>query len=503
MKKIYLLSSVIALLMVLTTTAFAKWPVQKINQHPSLKHFTNLLHEARMQHARLSQSGFPDSVIISTWDNGAWAVENNAGIRYQNGRVSQIVFYVSGLPLLSYNYTYNAAGRATMIEMLLSLPGQQPQVMTRFTMNYDANGNQTSLLVYEQTNGVLGLNSGDSLAITYTGGVPSSAIQLNYDNSATVPEWRNLTRMTDFTYGTNGHPTAVVMTPWNPTTNTWMTSEDIRYSNVAWNFGYAGFSLVFGGLVDISQFLFTELPFSENDYRMSPTDYIEEGRVSGNFVNYLKLTSTMANGRVSQLLEQEWENNAWVDAYRVMFTYTGSNITLALNESLNNGNWTPDYRESWTYDASNNLTEEKQESYTGTAWSVLFAEKHILDYTSDNRVFRWVSQYWDETASQYVNTEKREYFFGNFGLSTAELGKMSLKVYPNPAQTELWIDAQNAGNALVQLYGVNGQLLLQQQFTQEQTANPVRMDLSTLPQGLYRLVLNSDKGRFSQSVVKY
>jgi hypothetical protein len=503
MKKIYNLGSVLVILLASASMALAKWPVAKVNDHPSFKQFTQLLKEAQLQHARLSQSGFPDSVVISSWDNGAWAVENNAGIRYQNGRVSQLFFYVNGLPLLSYNFTYNASGRATNVETLLSLPGQSPQVITRFTMNYDANGNQTSMLVYEQTNGVLGLSSGDSLAITYSGGVPSQAIRSFYDRMATVPAWINEQRMTNFTFGPNGQPTGVIMTPWDETTNAWLTAEDLRYSNVVWNFGYAGFSTVFGSLMDISQFLFTELPFAQNDYQLSPSDYVEEGRSSGNFVNQWKLTSTLVNSRVSQIMEQQWANNAWVDNNRVVFTYAGTNMTLALIEANSNGNWIPEFRESWMYDASNNLTEEKQETQTGTAWETLSGEKHILDYTPDNRVYRWVRQSWDQTTSSYVNTEKREYYFGNFGLSTAELAKSALKVYPNPVQTDLWIEALNMDNALLQVYSVNGQLLIQEQLVAEQTVNAHRVDVSVLPQGLYRVVLSSSNGRQSQTVVKF
>lgn len=503
MKKIYHLGIALVIVLASASMALAKWPVAKVNDHPSFKQFTQLLKEAQLQHARLSQSGFPDSVVISSWDNGAWAVENNAGIRYQNGRVSQLFFYVNGLPLLSYNFTYNASGRATNVETLLSLPGQSPQVITRFTMNYDANGNQTSMLVYEQTNGVLGLSSGDSLAITYSGGVPTQAIRSFYDRMATVPAWINQQRMTNFTFGSNGQPTGVIMTPWDETTNAWLTAEDLRYSNVVWNFGYAGFSTVFGSLMDISQFLFTELPFAQNDYQLSPSDYVEEGRSSGNFVNQWKLTSTLVNSRVSQVMEQEWTNNIWVDNYRVVFTYAGANMTVALNESLDNGSWVPDYRETWVYDASNNLIEAKQESYMGTTWTIMSAEKHVLDYTPDNRVYRWVRQDWDQTTSSYVNNEKREYYFGNFGLSTAELSKSALKVYPNPVQTDLWIEASNTDNALLQVYSVNGQLVIEQALVAEQTANALRVDVSTLPQGLYRVVLSSSKGRLSQSVVKY
>jgi len=502
MKKIHYLAGVIIMMLLASNLAYAKWPITKINQHPSVKQLTYLLREAHMQQGRLSQSGFPDSAVISSWDNGSWQPENNVGIRYQNGRVSRLIFYVSGIPALNYNYTYNAAGKATLIEMTLSLPGQSPQVMTRISMNYDANGNQTSLLVFERTNNVLALNSGDSLAISYVGGVPSQAIQLTYDNSATVPAWVNIQRYTSLSFAANGHPTTVVMTPWDETTNTWLTAEDVRYTNVLWNFGYAGFSTVFGGLMDVSQALFTELPLSQVDYLLGPTDYTEEAREAGNFVNQAKLTSTLTSNRVSQTLGQNWMNNAWVDDFRVVFTHVGSRITLALTEANSNGNWIPEFRESWLYDASSNLIEEKQETFIGTAWDTLSGEKHILDYTSDNRVYRWVRQSWDMMTSQFVNDDKREYYFGGFGLSTSELIKPSLKLYPNPVQTELWIDAVDSQQALLQIYAVNGQLVMQQVFD-TQGANPLRVDVSTLPLGIYRVVLSSSKNTLSHSIVKH
>lgn len=504
MKKHHLLLAALFCLF-LSSTAWAKWPIQSPKLHPSLANLTGLLHQAKLHTARLSQTGFPDSAVIFSWDNNSWMQDNNVGIRYQNGRVSRLIFYISGLPVLNYNYTYNASGKATLIEMIMTIPGQQPQVMTRFAMNYDANGNQTSSVTFEQQNGFLVQTSGDSLAITYSNGQPTEAIQRIYDSQSATPRWVNSQRSSGFVFNNLGQVTAVVLTPWDSTTNAWLTAEDTRYSNVVWNFGYAGFSTLFGGLVDFSQFLFTELPFAENDYTMAPTDYIEESRSGGNFVNNARLTSTLTNGRVSQFLEQNWENNAWVDQFRVIFTYSGSNMTLALNEANSNGNWVPEFRESWIYDASNNLTESKQESHNGTGWETMSGERHIFDYTSDNRVFRWVNQSWDFMTSQFVNTEKREYYFGGLPLNNAEIAKRSqlMRVFPNPTSGMLKLTFKElaASTVKVLVIDMNGKLIFEESF--EPHADGYSLDLSRIANGVYRVVASTDGIRIEQSLVKY
>lgn len=490
------------LLLLGSSTAWAKWPVQTPKTHPALVNYTQMLKLVNWQQARLSQSGFPDSAVIFSWDNNAWTQDNNVGIRYQNGKVSRLIFYISGIPALSYNFTYNASGRATLIEMILSIPGQQPQVMTRFTMNYDANGNQTSAITYEQQNGVLVQTGGDSLAITYNAGQPVEAIQRTYDTQSGAPAWVNTQRTTNFVFNGNGQATAVIFTPWDVATNSWQTAEETRYTNVVWNFGYAGFSALFGGLVDMSQFLFTELPFAENDYSLSPTDYIEEIKVGGNFVNNFKLTSSLANNRVSQVLEQEWSNNAWIDSYRVTFTYTGVNMTMAMEENSTNGNWVPDYRESWTYDAFNNLTEEKQESYMTGSWQTMYGRKHLFDYTSDNKVYRWISQNWDPMAMQYVNEEKREYYFGNFGLSATNLDSRTFKLYPNPVHDELWIDTNFEEPVQLQFFSMTGQLVQQLVIPASANSGTLKISLSNLTPGIYRAVVIGSNARLTQSIIK-
>lgn len=505
MKKFSSCMLLLTLVVGFSISASAKWPVPQAKTHQAIEKYQQLLRNVDIRNARVGASGFPDSALVFSWDNNSWSLDNSVAIRYQNGRVSRLIFYVSGLPLLQYAYTYNAAGRATLVETQLSFPGQPVQVMSRFVMNYDVNGNQTSLQVFERDSSGLNLVSGDSLQITYSGSTPTQAIAVYFDNFNSPAAWRNGTRFTGLTFGSNGHATSVIMTPWNENTNTWDTNEDLRYSEVAWRFGYAGFSTVFGGLMDISQFLFTELPIAENDFNMEPTDYVEEERVAGNFAMVNKLVSTLSGTQVSQILLQNRVNNAWVDSDRALFTYSGQRMTMALDQYFDNGNWLSDYRRIWTYDSFGNLTEEKAEWNNMGTWTVSFGTAHQLSYTNDNRVFRWVKQSWDQMTNQYTNDEKREYYFGGFPLNASEIAKrsQSMLVYPNPTNGIVKLSLKEMATASVQVVVIDmsGKQLLEQNF--EPQTEGYSLDLSRLSNGVYRVVATTGGTRFEQPLVKY
>lgn len=484
--------------------ASAKWPVPRVKTHEAVKKYEQILRNVDLRNARVGASGFPDSALIYSWDNNAWTLDNSVGIRYQNGRVSRLIFYVSGLPLLQYVYTYNAGGRATLVESQLTFPGQPVQVTARFVMNYDLNGNQTSMQVFERDSSGLVLESGDSLQITYSGSTPTQAISMYYDTFNGPAAWRNGTRFTAMTFGANGHATGVTMTPWDAITNAWLTADDMRYSEVAWRFGYAGFSTVFGGLMDISQFLFSELPISENDYQLEPTDYILEERSGGNFVLAYRVASTMNGTQVSQIVEQNRVNNAWIDTDRVLFTYGGQRMTMSLDQYFENGNWISDYRRMWTYDSFNNLTEERAEWNSTGTWIVNNANAHQLSYTNDNRVFRWVNQSWDGMTNQYENNDKREYFFGGLPLSTPLVKRSNAMVlYPNPANGWIKLAIQEAvkGPLFIEIIDLSGKRVHQQQFD-AQTSEYV-LDVSGLANGVYRVVAKTTGSLFEQPLVKY
>lgn len=495
----------LAILVGFSLSASADWPVRTPKKHESIKKYEQLIRRVNLEGARVSTGSNPDSALLYSWDGATWTLDNAVGIRYQNGLVSRMIIYISGLPIMQYVYTYNPAGKATLIEAQLSIPGQPMEVITRFQMGYDLNGNQTSMLIFERDSSGLRLESGDSLQIIYSGTTPTEAVSSYYGtNMNGVARWMNSSRLTGFTFSSNGEPTAVTMTPWDESISNWSTSEAVKYSDVQWKFGYGGFSLVFGGLVDISQFLFTELPFAESNFMGEPTDFVEEMLENGSFSLYSRITSTMSGTQVSQILRQLRDNNTWVDDSRMIYSYNNGNLVLAIDENWENGSWVANYRDIWSYDANNNLVEERFEFFSSGAWVVGGGSAHQLNYTNDGRVFRWVRQFWDGASNSYVNEEKREYFFGGFALSSSALSAgQGLKIYPNPANEVTTIELINIDNesCLVQVFDLNGRLVMSEAANQQQSV--FQLNVSHLAKGMYRVTAKTSKGLFSQNLVKY
>jgi len=445
---------------------------------------------------RVAASGFPDSAISYDWDGSAWELETQARINYTSfGKISSLIFYLdaggSSIPVFSYQYNYDGAGRTTRIDVVQTIPGMPPVVGARFTMNYDAQGNQTSMSMYELENNTLILSSSDSLQITYAAGVPTTAIRYSWDNSAPVPAWTPDARFGNIVFGANGHPLSVVMSYWD--NNAFVEEE--RITDASWKMGYPGFSITFGGLIDIGAFVFAELP-TPSDFFGEPTDYTSELFVNNSWVLDARYVSTGAVGAISQIMEQERVGSAWVDSYRTSLTYSANRLTQILDESLSGTTWEPSSRDSWTYDAQGNLTEEKFEFHMGTSWQTGNAQRNTLSYTADNKVYRWIGEEWDNMTSVYVNSIKRDYFFGAFPQSVANNKLAQLQVYPNPVQDVLNIALESAGDSKLsaEIFNLQGQLVATQIFTLRSGKNQLQFEVQTLAKGLYQLRLQSASG---------
>ena len=70
-------------------------------------------------------------------------------------------------------------------------------------------------------------------------------------------------------------------------------------------------------------------------------------------------------------------------------------------------------------------------------------------------------------------------------------------VYPNPSSGEVHVNAVVAGE--LRIHGVDGKLMRTERITTG--ATPVRIDLSALASGTYRMVLVGDRGPWSAPLV--
>lgn len=453
---------------------------------------------------RIAASGFPDSALVYSWDGAAWELETQARINYTNfGKISSMIFFFdlggTSIPVFSYQYTYDAAGRTTRIEQQQTLPGMPPVVAARFTMNYDAQGNQTSMLIYEDDNGTLRLSSGDSMQITYNGAVPSQATRWFWDESLATPAWAAENRFSNLAFDANGQPTALTISY----SDNGSFVEEERFTDVSWKMGYPGFSLTFGGLIDIGQFLFQELPVTMG-LLGEPSDYVGEIKDSTGWVLYNRVQSTGPVGAITQLMEQLRDNNTWVDDFRSTLTYTSGRLTMILGEFADGATWNNVNRDSWTFDAQGNITEEKSEFYSNNTWSVIDANRHTFSYTADNKVYRWINESWDMGSNAYVNAEKRDYFFGSFPQSVVNQNLAQLRVYPNPVQDVMNISLESAGDSRLsaEIYNLQGQLVQSEMFTLTDGKNQLQLGVETLAHGMYQIRLTTATGMETIRFVK-
>lgn len=70
-----------------------------------------------------------------------------------------------------------------------------------------------------------------------------------------------------------------------------------------------------------------------------------------------------------------------------------------------------------------------------------------------------------------------------------------LKIYPNPAQDEIWIEtlANSNPKASLTLYNLSGEVMLNQRLNHTESQH--RIDLNNMPAGIYRLYLRDEEGR--------
>jgi hypothetical protein len=238
-------------------------------------------------------SGYLTISISQTWNGSAWV--NSLRSNYANnpnGTVNQMVAQtwntVSSTweDLYRISYTYNAAGKvltSTSENWTALLSSWTPTVRTLNT--YDGSG----YLVNDQLQiwDFISSSWQNYQQTTYTnngGGLVTQAVAQTWNGAA----YENSSRTT-YTYNAGGKPTLIIGEIWNGTA--WDNSMRDTYDYDAGN--------------HLTHTLSQEWDTATATYLNTTQE---------NYTNN-------ADGSVHQLVAQEWVNAAWVNAYRLTFTY--------------------------------------------------------------------------------------------------------------------------------------------------------------------------------------
>ena len=75
---------------------------------------------------------------------------------------------------------------------------------------------------------------------------------------------------------------------------------------------------------------------------------------------------------------------------------------------------------------------------------------------------------------------------------------LDFQLYPNPAKTAFSVQLKEATNGTLKLYAITGSLVMEQQLKGTHS----QLDVSTLPDGLYYLTLQSESGMLSSRKIE-
>ena len=134
---------------------------------------------------------------------------------------------------------------------------------------------------------------------------------------------------------------------------------------------------------------------------------------SGQWENLIRTNYTYTGGTyVSQAVSQTWDKNSssWKNVSRITYTYNASfQVTVTLTELYSGGAWQNATRETNTYDGNGYLTTSLSELWFITQWQNLSR----VNYTnnSDGTPQQVVYQTWDLITQNWVNTARDTYTY--------------------------------------------------------------------------------------------
>ena len=238
----------------------------------------------------------------------------------------------------------------------------------------------------------------------------------------------------------------------------------------------------------------------------------------GQWVNLIKEVYNY-NGDVWTVLVWEWNGTTWTSS--VLNTYTRDNNTIVhVMQYMQGGAWQNDEKYIYTLDFDENVTEILMQEWTGTEW----ADKEKTTYLYEDGVYTdqyvqewngsaWLDEYhytfdydamgnakhglcfayggydWapadgDIDMAYGYNADAKSFYGSEVEMLYVDLTAVNentqmvdVKVYPVPAENELFIQADGFQKA--EIYSVMGQKLME--------SNVNILNVSTLPAGIYLL----------------
>jgi hypothetical protein len=442
------------------------------------------------------------------------------------------------------NYTYDQSGRISVyfVERWKALKQSwEPESRTNYT--YDNFGNlQVQVKCYwdPQMNEWVG-ELREELSYTGNGAVAEHLYYLwDFTINAWVPSIRS-----EFLYNPDGSVATYTYFLWDPAQSKWVGDFKEEFTYDAG--GLLALYVFYAWDYSFSQWI----PYSKSDYTYDASGNLESFTYAAwnpdslLWINAFRYDYLWNGGLLSEELYCEWccntqlwdqvvkytysyhnsgkpllitcynkPNNTWVNMWKEEFfynsyghqmyhnyyewdSYANQWLWLLKNEYLRDVQGNLLHMESyfWDFYTQSWCGDIAQENTYDYAWNVstlvfpywIMSETvHFHNMLTSSR--NWC---WDFNQKTWTEITRTDLYFSadqSTGIETADAGNL-LKIYPNPASDYIYVDVEPSGAPiLVEIYNVQGALVLQQELPQDH-----RIAIGHLNKGTYFCILNHDK----------
>lgn len=248
--------------------------------------------------------------------------------------------------------------------------------------------------------------------------------------------------------------------------------------------------------------------YSADNLLTTSTDFIWSGGV---WVP-ISMTNFEYNQAGQLMMETDYvlNDNNQVESQRIQYEYDSNGNRIEQLIQTWNVAWTNQIRHLYAYNGNNQLVEETIQSYQGSAWvnetrfeySYSFTVERsnlklpVYFYNQNGEIdinalansdeYRWI-----EESNRWELAANRQLSFSEFDSAVTgykEMVSAQLSVYPNPTTDGIRITTPSVGIPVqVEVYSLQGQLLLQQELT-----NQSFMSMDALAKGTYLIKIHAD-----------
>ena len=217
---------------------------------------------------------------------------------------------------------------------------------------------------------------------------------------------------------------------------------------------------------------------------------------TGGWVNdQIEVYTYNTDGLMATLTYQYWSGSAWVDSYRILYTYDfGGNLTEELYQDYAPG-WEIDGRYVYAYNIEGFLETVTSQSYDGTDYTdyeqFVFVE-FVDGLPASNTLSYWDGFIWSTNSRVRFNYES--YDDGTVGVENTNTSS-SFELYPNPATDCFNIEFSSGSGNVASIIISNhlGETVSRQTFKPAIGKNVITKSLeSNLPSGVYYATLMLD-----------